>query len=145
MTGARKLNLLLIDDDPAIVRLAKAYLDGALLDRLNIYAMTDPGQARKWIDDHCCDILVSDIEMPGTDGLEMLEFAKQSNSWTQVIFITAHSTWDRISAAIEKGATDYLIKPIQRDELIDLVSQQCDRLGRWQVALHDTLSPTSPA
>ena len=80
MTGARKLNLLLIDDDPAIVRVAKAYLDGALLDRLNIYAMTDPGQARKWTDDHCCDLLVSDIEMPGTDGLEMLEFAKQSNA-----------------------------------------------------------------
>ena len=106
--------------------------------------MTDPGQARKWIDDHCCDILVSDIEMRGTDGLEMLEFAKQSNAWTQVIFMTAHSTWDRISAAIEKGATDYLINPIHRDALIDLVSQHCDRLGRCYVAVHDTLSPTSP-
>lgn len=139
MTLKRKLNLLLLDDDASIVRLVEKYLQAGLTADIELHAMSDPEQARQWIEQHCCDILLSDIEMPGIDGLEMLRFAKQRNAWTQVIFMTGHSTWDRIAEAIENGATDYLLKPINREELIDVVSQQCARLTRWQQALSGTL------
>jgi len=139
MSKARKLNLLLLDDDTSLVHLVEKYLESDLTYDVELHTMSDPEEARQWIEEHCCDILVSDIEMPGIDGLEMLRFAKQRNAWTQVIFMTGHSTWGRIAEAIENGATDYLLKPINREELVDVVSQQCSRLIRWQIALKGTL------
>lgn len=136
---ARKLNLLVVDDDPSIVRLLTNVIERKLGDRLAVHGETDSEQAKKWLAEHCCDLLVSDLEMPGASGLEMLRYAKQRNAWTQVIFITAYSTWERISEAIEFGASDYLLKPIDQEELIALLNQQYVRCARWQNAVLGTL------
>ena len=138
MQSLRQLNLVILDDDPAVVRLVEKFVDGDLAEKFNIVSFTDPAVAQQWIDEKCCDVLLSDIEMPGIDGLEMLRFAKRRNSWTQVIFITGHSSWDRIATAIEQGATDYLVKPIQRDALVGLLSQAHQRATRWQQAVRET-------
>ena len=105
---ARKLNVLVIDDDPSIVRLLTLLIERRLGDKLNVCGLTDSGEALAWLERNCCDILVSDIDMPDVDGLQMLRYAKRRNAWTQVIFITAHSTWDRLTEAVEFGASDYL-------------------------------------
>ena len=137
--AARKLNTLVLDDDPSIVRLVTHLLQDRMSQTLEVTGLTDPVEAQQWIDQHCCDILISDIEMPQMDGLSMLIFAKRRNAWTQVIFMTAHSTWDRITEALENGASDYLLKPIDGDELVDLVTQQCARFTRWQSAVSGTI------
>ena len=134
----RQLNLVILDDDPAVVRLVTTFLEGDLAEKFNIVSFTDPADAQQWIDEKCCDVLLSDIEMPGINGLEMLRFAKRRNSWTQVIFMTGHSSWERIATAIEQGATDYLVKPIQRDVLVELLSQAHQRASRWQQAVRET-------
>lgn len=139
----RQLNLLIVDDDPTIVRLVQSYLEKGLPDDLNLHTATSPAEAQSWLDKNCCDILVSDIEMPGISGLEMLSFARRRNAWTQVVFLTGHSTWDRIAEAIENGASDYLLKPIDRDELLEVISQTCSRMRRWQQALKGTFSALS--
>lgn len=136
---ARKLNTLVLDDDPSIVRLLTRMALPKLGDRLEIQGLTDPTQALAWLDQNCCDILITDIEMPGVDGLEILRFAKARNAWTQVIFITAHSSLDRINAALEHGASDYLLKPIQQPELLELLTQSSQRLLRWKSAVGGTL------
>ena len=70
----------------------------------------------------------------------MLKLAKSRNPWARVIFMTAHSTWDRISEAIELGAADYLMKPLQPSELRLLVTQECERTLRWKQALRRSLA-----
>jgi DNA-binding NtrC family response regulator len=136
---ARKLNLLVVDDDPSIVRLATRIVERRLGDRIAVFGQTDSEQTRRWLEENCCDLLISDLEMPGVGGLELLRFAKRRNAWTQVIFITAHSTWDKISEAIEFGASDYLLKPIDPEELVAILSQQYIRCARWQNAVLGTL------
>ncbi|HVX62752.1 MAG TPA: response regulator [Pirellulales bacterium] len=136
---ARKLNLLAVDDDPSIVRLLCNVVERRLGDRLAVHGETDSERAKQWLAENCCDLLISDLEMPGSGGLEMLRYAKGRNAWTQVIFITAYSTWERISEAIEYGASDYLLKPIDQDELIDVLEQQYVRCARWQRAVLGTL------
>ncbi len=130
---------MILDDDASIVRIVSKMLEGELSDKIILTAMTDPAEAKQWINEHCCDILITDIEMPDIDGLEMLKFVKRRNAWTQVIFLTGHSTWDNIAEAIENGASDYLLKPINREELVQLVSQMCSRFSRWQSAVLGTL------
>ena len=140
LVAERRLNVVVVDDDPSITRLVTQIIQKAKEDTANIVSFEEPRKAIAWIDEHCCDILFSDIEMPDIDGLEMLRIAKGRNAWTQVIFMTAHSTWDRIAEAIELGASDYLIKPIDKKELLEVLEHECSRVTRWRVALSGTLS-----
>jgi DNA-binding NtrC family response regulator len=139
MSTFRKLNVIVLDDDSMVTRLVQKFLTTELHEKIHVEAINDADVAKVRIDHHGCDILLSDIEMPECDGLEILRFAKLRNAWTQVIFMTAHSTWDRISTAIENGATDYLLKPIDRTELVHVINQECARLLRWQQAVTGTL------
>ena len=136
---ARKLNLLIVDDDVTVVRLLTRIVERQLGDKLSVCGLTDAKEAIDWLERNCCDILVSDISMPEIDGLEMLRHAKSRNAWTQVIFITAHSTWDRITEAVEYGASDYLLKPIDTEDFVTLLNQQYVRCARWQSAVLGTL------
>jgi len=138
MGTIRKLNLLIVDDDPSIVRLADKYLRAEFAERIALTTFSDPRAARQQIEDAGCDLLISDIQMPGLGGLEMLQVAKRRNAWTQVIFMTGHSTWDHIAEAIEAGACDYLLKPLVREELQRVVDQSCERLARWQKVVRET-------
>ncbi|MCE9607165.1 MAG: response regulator [Planctomycetia bacterium] len=140
--SARKLTILLVDDDPAMIRLLRTVLTLEMHDEVELHTETDPLVALEWLEDHHCDIVLSDIEMPQLDGLELLRFAKRRNAWTQVVFITAHSSFDRITAAVELGADDYLLKPIDRETLIEVVTQLCRRSARWQSAVLGTMSLT---
>ena len=70
------------------------------------------------------DIIVTDLKLDGdVDGLAILEEAKKTNGQTEVILITAYATIDTCKEAIMRGAYDYLVKPIDIDQLRTLVSQ----------------------
>jgi DNA-binding NtrC family response regulator len=138
MAQTRVLNLVLLDDDAAITRLAQRYLESEFIGRMNLRVFNDSRAAKSVIDELGCDILVSDIQMPDINGLDLLRYAKQRNHWTQVIFMTAHSTWDCIAEAIENGASDYLLKPLDGDELIRIVEETRQRVMRWQQAVRTT-------
>ena len=140
----RKLNyqtkLLLVDDDPSMVRLLTKIIERSFGERVTLHSLTDPKEARGWIEDNVVDILVTDLEMPSVNGLELLRCAKRRNPCTQVLFLTGHSTVDALTDALELGATDYLLKPMDQAELIELVGDADKRLRRWRKALAATLS-----
>ena len=66
------------------------------------------------------DIIISDIRMPGINGLELLEQIHQNNPLIPVIITTAHSDLDSAVAAYQGGAFEYLPKPFDLDELVDV-------------------------
>ena len=138
--SARKLNVMIVDDDPSIVSLLNVMLNQQFSQAINLHNVTDARHALAWIETHCCDILISDIEMPGLDGLQLLKAAKSRNAWTQVVFITGHSSLDRLTEALEWGASDYLLKPIDVQEVVEVVGQLARRCARWQSAVLGTFA-----
>ena len=134
----RKLRVLVVDDDPFMVQLFETML-ARLDDRVELTSFTSAVEAQHWLDAHRCDLLLTDIEMPEIDGLALQRFAKKRNAWTQVVFVTGHSSWGRVTEALEQGATDYLLKPINPTELLDVVEQQMVRQARWQRAARETV------
>ena len=76
------------------------------------------------------DIVVTDLKLGGDiDGLAVLEQAKKQDSRTQVILITAYATIETCKEAIRQGAYDYLVKPIDIDQLRTLVSQAARKVS----------------
>jgi len=137
----RKLQTVILDDDLSIVRLLRVVLEKHFSDELDISQYTDPLEAQAGLDATCCDLLISDIDMPGKNGIEMLDYAKKRNAWTQVVFLTGQSSWVYVTDAVEHGASDFLLKPIDTQSLCSVVEQLIERTRRWQVALFPKPSP----
>ncbi|MCW8903235.1 nitrogen regulation protein NR(I), partial [Sedimenticola sp.] len=84
------------------------------------------------------DVIVSDIRMPGMDGLSLLEKITAAHPNLPVIIMTAHSDLDSAVAAFHGGAFEYLPKPFDVDEAVDQVSRAC-RKSRSSLAQVDDL------
>ncbi|MGA7721375.1 MAG: sigma-54 dependent transcriptional regulator [Ignavibacteriaceae bacterium] len=64
------------------------------------------------------DLVITDLEMPQMKGIELLEEIKKLNIQTSVVIITAFGSLDTAISALRNGASDYLLKPVEFDELI---------------------------
>ena len=135
-----KIRLLLVDDDPSMVRLLAAIIDRSFGDEIELQTLTDPTEARDTIEKSIIDILVTDLEMPGINGLGLLRHAKRKNALTQVLFMTGNSSLEALTDALELGATDYLLKPMDQAELMELLEQAQKRVQRWRQALAGTFT-----
>ncbi len=135
---ARRYQLAIVDDDPDMVHLLEKIIGNEFVQQIQVHSFTDPLQAKAWLEHTCCDVLVTDIQMPGLDGLQLAEFAKARNAWTQIIFITAHSTLERVQSAWETGGSHYLHKPFKKQEILDAVAQDIAQRVHWQLAMLET-------
>ena len=130
--------LLFVDDDPSMVRLISKIIEVGCGERIKLESLTDPAKALVRIEQGGIDILLTDLDMPGINGLGLLKCAKRRNACTQVLFLTGHSTQAALLEALELGATDYLLKPLDREQVVELVLLAHERTHRWRKALADT-------
>ena len=72
------------------------------------------------------EVLVSDIRMPGLSGLELLQTVKQRHPAVPVIVMTAYSDLDSAVAAFQGGAYEYLPKPFDVDQAVELIRRALD-------------------
>ena len=101
--------LVAVDDDAATLELITEALGGM---NLQIRTFTDPDEGLEVILQKQPDIVVLDLIMPGRDGMEMLESIVQQSPNTEVLLMTGHYSTESALEAIQKGACDYLTKPI---------------------------------
>jgi len=70
------------------------------------------------IEQHEYDAIVSDIKMPGMDGLDLLAKVQEQHPETPVVLITGHGEHDLAIRALRSGAYDYILKPIDREDFM---------------------------
>jgi len=74
------------------------------------------------------DMVITDLMMPGMDGLALLQKIKDLDKEILVIIITGYATIETAVKAIESGAYDYIAKPFRLDELMIVIKNACERL-----------------
>ncbi len=117
---ARSENVWIIDDDKSI----RWVLERALAqEKLPTQSFADADDALNALDDGLPDVIVSDIRMPGTDGLKMLGIIHNKHPDLPIIIMTAHSDLDSAVASYQGGAFEYLPKPFDVDEAVALVKR----------------------
>lgn len=90
-------------------------------------------------------VLISDIKMPGIDGLSLLNYIKAQFPHLPVIIMTAHSDLDAAVNAYQKGAFDYIPKPFDVDEMIQLVERAIAQSQHLQVPNYQRTHVTAKA
>ena len=116
----RKKNILVIDDDKIILDSLCEFL--SLEGFQTSGAETVKSALAKLEEENYC-LVLTDVNLPDGDGLELLDIIKQNYPQTVAIVITGYGTIDSAVKAIKKGAYDYLTKPIIDDELRLAVEQ----------------------
>ncbi len=117
---------ILVVDDEEIVR--ESLVEWLKEDGYYAEAAADGFEALEKLKEKSWDIALVDLKMPKMDGIELLEKIKEQSPDTQVIIFTAYATVHTAVQAIKKGAYDYLVKPLDPEE----VSLLIERLIRSQ-------------
>lgn len=86
--------------------------------RLDVQAAGDARQALELLESEPVDVVVLDVRMPGMDGIRLLERIKQRHAGIEVIMLTGHASVEAAVEGMALGAFDYLMKPVDIDELI---------------------------
>jgi DNA-binding NtrC family response regulator len=107
--------VLIVDDE----KLMRVSLENQLKkEGFFVKAMKTAGDALKYVRNEDFDIVVSDMRLPGLDGIEFLKEIKSISQKTIVIIMTAYGTVENAVTAMREGAFDYICKPFSTDELI---------------------------
>jgi len=106
--------VLVVDDEQSMRNMLAIALKQ---EGYEVVTAEDGEAARREIEASSVDLIVSDIRMPGLDGIEVLRFAREHTPGTEVILVTAHASTASAVEALRLGAYDYVTKPFDIDEL----------------------------
>ncbi|GMK41543.1 DNA-binding response regulator [Paenibacillus sp. CCS19] len=136
---------LIAEDSKPILRNIKALLESADLP-IQIAATAYNGEdALAYIKQHPVDILLTDIRMPKLDGLGLIEQAKQLYPGLKVVLISSYSDFEYTRKAINLQVFDYLLKPVERQQLLDVMARVIDSLAeRREVDLEPLKGMVAP-
>lgn len=84
------------------------------------------------LEDKKPDVLLSDIRMPGLDGLSLLEKMKEKGLQTKVVFVSGYADFEYARRALQLEAFDYLLKPVEQDKLNAILARLVKELGGAQ-------------
>jgi len=120
------MKMMLVDDEERFLSTTRK-----LLERRGYDVLTAAGgeEALKMLERHNIHVVILDVKMPGMDGIETLRAVKQRFPLVEVIMLTGHATVESAIEGLKSQATDYLMKPIGVDELIEKASE----IGRAHV------------
>ncbi len=132
-----KISVLLVDDEKDFV---ESLAERLQLRDFNVATALSGDEALKLVEENDFDVIVLDVKMPGKDGVETLKEIKNIEQLSQVIMLTGHATVKTAIEGMKSGAFDYLMKPTDTDELIEminnayqLVTEQRDRIRQAEI------------
>lgn len=110
------IKVLIVEDDPMVAELNRRYLEQ--IDGFVLIAMARTvDEALELLNKHDINLVLLDIFMPGTNGLELLTQIRDKGKDTDVIVVSAACDMQTIKKALRNGAVDYLIKPFEFERL----------------------------
>ena len=107
---------ILVVDDEDIIRESLSYI--LKKEKYDVDEAANGKIASEMLKNKSYDLVITDLEMPEMKGVELLEEIKKTNVQTNTIIITAYGSVDTAIAALRSGASDYILKPVEFDELL---------------------------
>ncbi len=115
-----EFNVLVVDDEPAVRQVLAAAIAKA---GYGVDAVGSAAEALARLDANGIDVVISDVFMPVTDGIELLKLARARGHSATFIMVTAFASVDSAIDAIRAGAWDYITKPVRNEEVVHRLQQ----------------------
>ena len=115
--------ILVVDDDPNILEVLQTRLEAH---GYAVETAADGHEALKRLTESAADLVITDLKMPGMDGLELLGRMRTMDSRAPTIFLTAHGSIPDAVSAMKLGAYDFLVKPYSGNDLMSMIRRALD-------------------
>jgi len=112
--------ILIVDDDPLVPRSLRLMLKKHGHD---VEAASNATEALRQLEAHPADVVITDVNMPGADGFEVLRRVKATWPATQVVLVTGYGTIESAVRGMREGAFDYVTKPVLDEEILLVVER----------------------
>lgn len=129
MSGTSRFQILIVDDENVQLEMLKGFL---IKQGYGVDTAEDGKRGLEKFKRGSFDLILTDLRMPGMDGLQLLKEVKRLNPEVVVVMLTAYATVGTAVAAMKEGAYDYLTKPIELDELLLLIQRVSREIGLSQ-------------
>lgn len=110
-------NLLIVDDEWTIREGLEKTIPWKKWQIATVGTAKNGEEAIKYLSENHVDILLTDIRMPGMDGLKLIKKVKKTNSTMKIVILTGYNEFDYAQKAVKLGANDFLLKPTNYNEL----------------------------
>jgi len=127
---------LLIVDDEETIRIGLKSMINRLLPRWEVVGCCeDAEQAWEHVNSSAPDLAIIDIGMTGMSGLELADLLEKHKPEVSKIMLTGYDKFSYVQSALRAGVADYLLKPVQRDELVQALHKVEEQLAERELAL----------
>lgn len=123
---------IIAEDSKPILRNIKALLESAQLEIRVVATAYNGEEALDYLREHSVDILLTDIRMPKLDGLALIEQAKLLHPQLKVLLISSYSDFEYTRKALNLQVFDYLLKPVERPQLLEVMDRIVGQLKKDQ-------------
>lgn len=124
------LNVIVVDDETWICKLIRKIVDW---DKTGFNIVADAGdglKALKLIEEHKPDLVITDIRMPGLDGLGLIKAVREKKLDMEFIIISGYSDFEYARSALTYDAFGYLLKPLDKDEFEEVLYSAKDKISK---------------
>jgi DNA-binding NtrC family response regulator len=118
--------ILAVDDELDMLSLIKMIIEG--YSNHQVMTTINPLEVAELLSKERFDLIITDLKMPGMDGMELLELAKKHDKDVLVLMVTAFGSLESAEEAVRKGAFDYISKPFRKEQLLLAI----DKAMRWR-------------
>ncbi|MDX1295740.1 MAG: DNA-binding response regulator, partial [Sulfurimonadaceae bacterium] len=121
----KNLNALYVEDDPIVAEQTRTLLENYFS---TVYYCSNAEDGLKVLEEQPVHLLITDIELPGMNGLELCETIRKSNNQMPIFITTMHNHKDLLMKAVKLNLVDYLVKPITVSNITESLSESLERL-----------------
>ena len=139
MKNNTKQHIYFVDDEPKIREVVSETLEQF---GFEVSCFACAADCLEQLRCQTCDLLITDVKMPDTDGIELLTEAQRFAPWLPVLLVTGYGDVPMATTAFKAGAVDFIEKPLDRQALLSAVKSVLKRINPSDPLLGKTLTRT---
>ena len=139
MKNNTKQHIFFVDDEPKIREVVGETLEEF---GFEVSCFACAADCLEQLHSRMCDLLITDVKMPDTDGIELLTEAQRLAPWLPVLLVTGYGDVPMVTTAFKAGAVDFIEKPLDRQTLLSAVESILKRINPSDRLLGKALTRT---
>lgn len=137
MESMKTAHVVFVDDEPGVCGVVHKMLERA---GANVQCFQDAQDCLQHLAAHRCDLLITDVRMPGTDGMDLLKQVKDRLPWIPVLLVTGYGDVPLAVRALQAGAADFVQKPLDREVFLATVERLIAQNAQSAAVLDESLT-----
>lgn len=114
-------SILLVEDEKLELETLRDYVDWKKLGASKVYTARNGRTALECLEEHEPDIMITDIQLPVMNGIELTKRAREEGFRCKIVFLTGYDHFDYVKSAFQVQAVDYILKPFRVEEIEALI------------------------